>query len=109
MNDATVWLVESPITMVEGEEIAFSVDWQGAARVSEADASVFKNGVDITEETMEGDEEHVINGNVLTLKKLTARSTDGGGRYVLMIEADVDGNRERRKLLIQVVKATSET
>lgn len=109
MTDANVWLVESPVTMLEGEQIAFSVDWQGAARVSAAEVIVFKNGVDITEETMEGDDEHVINGNVLTLKKLTARSADGGARYVLVIEADVDGNLERRKLLIRVVRANSET
>lgn len=52
---------------------------------------------------------HVINGNVLTLKKLRALSTDGGARYVLVVEADVDGNRERRKLLIHIVRAGAET
>jgi hypothetical protein len=104
----SVWLVESPITMVEGEEIAFSIEWQGAARVSEAEATVFKNAVDITEQTMEGDDEHVINGNVLTLKKLTAGANDGGARYVVVAEADVDGNREKRKLLVRIVKLSAE-
>jgi hypothetical protein len=109
MSEASVWLVESPITMVEGEQIAFSVEWQGAARVDQAQAIVFKNAVDITEQAMEGDDEHVINGNVLTLKKLSAGVTDGGARYVLVVGADVDGNRERRKLLVQVVKAAAES
>jgi hypothetical protein len=104
-----VWLVESPITMVEGEQIAFSVEWQGAARVSEAEATVFKNAVDITGQAMEGDDDHVINGNVLTLKKLTAGATDGGARYVLVVKAEVDGNLEKRKLLVQVVKAAAES
>lgn len=104
-----IWLIESPATMVEGEQIAFSVDWQGAARVSDPVAAVYKNGVDITSETMDAGDEHVINGNILTLKKLRARETDGGARYVLLIEASVDGNVERRKLLIHIVRAGAET
>lgn len=104
-----VWLIESPLTMIEGEQIAFSVDWQGATRLSDAEASVFKNGVDISAQTMDAGDEHVINGNVLTLKKLRARDTDGGARYVLVVEADVDGNRERRKLLIYIARAGAET
>jgi hypothetical protein len=104
-----VWLIESPLTMIEGEQIAFSVDWQGATRLSDAETSVYKNGVDISAQTMDAGDEHVINGNVLTLKKLRARDTDGGARYVLVVEADVDGNRERRKLLIYIARAGAET
>jgi hypothetical protein len=107
-SEASVWLIESPVTMVEGELIAYSVDWQGAAYVSDPEANVYKNGVDITEECMDGEDTHVINGNVLTLKKLQARATDGGARYVLVIEANVDGNLERRKLLIHIVRASEE-
>lgn len=103
-----IWLIESSVTMVEGEQIAFSVDWQGATRLSNAAASVYKNGIDITAQVMDAGDEHVINGNVLTLKKLQARSTDGGSRYVLVVEADVDNNRERRKLLIHIVKSGGE-
>ncbi len=103
-----VWLIESSVTMIEGEQIAFSVDWQGATRLSDAEAAVFKNGVDITTQTMDAGDEHVINGNVLTLKKLRARDSDGGSRYVLVVEADVDSNRERRKLLIYIARAGAE-
>ena len=107
-NESDIWLIESPVTMVEGEQIGFSVDWQGAARLSNPQAAVYKNGADITEQAMDAGDEHVINGNVLTLKKLRARQTDGGSRYVLVVEADVDNNRERRKLLIHIVKAGAE-
>lgn len=103
-----IWLIESPVTMVEGEEIAFSVDWQGATYLNDAEVAVYKNAVDITAEVMGGADAHVINGNVLTMKKLGAGETDGGSRYVLLIEATVDGNRERRKLLVQVVRADAE-
>lgn len=109
MSEASVWLVESPITMVEGEQIAFSVEWQGAARVDQAEASVFKNAVDITDAAMAGADAHVVNGNVVTLKKLTAGANDGGGRYVVVAEADVDGNREKRKLLVKIVKLSAES
>ena len=102
------WLIESPISMVEGEQIAFSVDWQGASLVSDPEASVYKNGVDLTEQVMDAGDEHVINGNVLTLKKLRARSEDAGAGLVLVVEANVDNNRERRKLLIHIVRASHE-
>ena len=106
--DSTIYLIESPVTMIEGEQIAFSVDWQGAASVSDAAAWVFKNGADITAQTMDAGDEIIINGNVLTLKKLRARSADGGARYILVVEALVDGNRERRKLLIHIARAAHE-
>lgn len=107
-SENSVWLIESPVNMVEGEQIAYSVDWQGAASVFNPEASVYKNGMDITAEAMDAGDEHVINGNVLTLKKLRARVSDGGAHYVLVAEADVDGNRERRKLLIHIAKSSAE-
>ena len=30
-----IWLAESPLTMIEGEEIAFSVEWIGAVNLSD--------------------------------------------------------------------------
>ena len=104
-NDASTWLIESPVTMVEGEQIAFSIDWLGAAKVSAPVGEVYKNGVDISAQVMDAGDEHLISGNVLTLKKIRARSTDGGSRYVVMVEANVNGNIERRKLLILISKA----
>lgn len=104
-----IWLIESPVTMVEGEQIAYSVDWQGAVRVESPEATVFKNAADITAETMDAGDEHVITGSVLTLKRLRARNGDGGARYVLVVEAEVDGNLERRKLLIHIARASAES
>jgi hypothetical protein len=103
-----VWLEDSPVTLVEGEQIAFSVDWQGAATVAEPLVAVYKNHVDVTAAAMPGGD-HVVNGSVLTMKKLHAAEDDGGARYVLVIEAVVDGNRERRKLLVQIVRASAES
>jgi hypothetical protein len=102
------WLIESPVTMVEGEVIAFSVDWLGASKVEDPDAVVYKNGQDITETVMVSGDDYVISNNVVTLKKITAGSSDGGSTYVVAIGCTVDSNTEIRKLLIRIVKANSE-
>lgn len=108
VEQSNLWLIESPVNMVEGEQIAFSVDWQGAASVSDPDVVVFKNGVDITDQVLISSDSHVVSGVVLTLRKITARNTDGGARYVVVIQATVDGNKEKRKLLIRVARAAAE-
>ena len=91
--------------MIEGEEIAYSINWLGASSVDDPFVAVYKNGEDITNNVLNISDEHVISGNVLTLKRMLARPSDGGSRYVVLIEAVVNGNTERRKLLIQIVKA----
>jgi len=106
MNET--WLIESPVSMVEGEAIAFSVDWLGASKVEDPSTTVFKNGQDITETAMVSGDDYVISNNVVTLKKITAGSNDGGACYVVAIGCTVDNNAEIRKLLIRIVKANSE-
>ncbi|QYK51831.1 MAG: hypothetical protein KF701_04870 [Anaerolineales bacterium] len=109
MADSAVWLIDSPVSMLAGEQIAYSVDWQGATSVSAPHATVYRNGADITAEAMDAGDAHVITGSVLTLKKLRALDADGGARYVVLMGALVDGNQERRKLLVQVVSASAES
>ena len=106
MNE--VWVVESPLVMVEGEEIAFSLEWLGACQVEEPAAVVYRGGQDVTGEVMVSGDEHVVSGAVVTLKKITAGASDGGAKYVVAIRCRVDGNREIRKLLLHVVRAGSE-
>jgi len=109
MTEKTVWLIDSPVSMVAGEQIAYSVDWQGATSVSAPQAVVYRNGADVTSEVMDAGDAHIITGSVLTLKKLRALDADGGARYVVLIGAMVDGNQERRKLLVQVAAPSAET
>jgi hypothetical protein len=103
-----IWLIESPVTMVEGEVIAYSVDWLGANKVENPNIKVYKNGSDYTSTCMVSGGSHVISGNVLTMKKISAIANDGGSRYVVVIQCGVDNNTEIRKLLIQIVKAYEE-
>ena len=108
MTEEKVWLIESPVTMIEGEEIAYSVNWLGASKVEEPFVVVYKNGEEITEEVLNETDDNVISGSVLTLKRILARLSDGGARYIVLVEAIVNGNTERRKLLIQIVNADLE-
>lgn len=107
-KEKEIWLIESPVTMVEEEVIAFSVDWLGASKVESPSVTVYKNGSDVTSSVMVSGDSHVISGNVLTMKKITTGANDGGSRYVVVIQCGVDNNTEIRKLLVQVVKASDE-
>ena len=108
MKEKEIWLIESPVTMVEGEVVAYSIDWLGASKVESAVVKVYKNGTDVSDTTMISGDSNVISGNVLTCKKITALTDDGGSRYVVVIQCDVDNNTEIRKLLIQIVKPSDE-
>jgi hypothetical protein len=103
-----VWLLESPVKMIEGEEIAFSVEWSGAAHVDTPASKVFKNGADISGDVMTSGDADTVSGNIQTLKRITALNGDGGSRYVVEVSATVDNNLEKRKLLIQVIRPGDE-
>ena len=109
MSETSIWLLESPVTMVEGETIAYSVDWLGADEVKNISVTVYRNGRDITELLMISKDSQVVDVGVLTMKKITALARDGGCRYIAVINADVDGIPEIRKLEIQVVKDAKNT
>lgn len=103
-----IWLIESPVVMVEGESIAYSVDWLGASKVESSAVTVYKDGQDVTSSTMGNNPSHTISGNVMTMGKITAGANDGGSNYVVVIACVVDNNIEIRKLLIRVVKSGAE-
>ncbi len=104
---SNLWLNESPMTMIEGETVTFSVTWLGATDVSSPGATVYKNGADVTSTVMPSGA-HSASGNVQALKPMAAGSNDGGNAYVVVVQAAVDGNTERRKLLVKVLKASEE-
>lgn len=103
-----IWLIESPVVMVEGEVISYSVDWLGASKVENPSVMVYKNGQDVTSSVMVSGDSHTISGNVMTMKKITAGNNDGGLNYVVVVQCGVDNNIEKRKFLVQVVKACEE-
>lgn len=102
-----ILLVESPISMIEGESITFNITWQGAGSLSSPTAIVYKKGADITSTVMPSGS-HSVSGNVQTLKPLTPSTNDGGQKYVIVVQCEVDGNTEKRKLMVNIVKASAE-
>ena len=101
-------IIESPIGMIEGEKVTFSITWLGVTTLSSPTAVVYKSGTDISSTAMASGS-HSVSGNVQTLKELTAIAGDGGKRYIVIIEAVIDsGNVERRKLIVNIIKDESE-
>ena len=102
-----ILLIESPIAMIEGEIITYSLTWQGASSLSSPTAVVYKDKTDISSTAMASGS-HSVSGNVQTLKPLTAITTDGGKIYVVVIKCTVDGNNEARKLIVKIIKDEAE-
>ncbi|MCH7662564.1 MAG: hypothetical protein IH859_01675 [Chloroflexi bacterium] len=102
-----ILVIESPISMIEGETISYSLTWQGASSLASPAALVYKDGADITSTAMPSGS-HAVSGNVQTLKPLLAGGSDGRKKYVVIIECSVDGNTERRKLVVNIAKASAE-
>jgi len=96
-----IWVVEKDQTMIEGEAITFSVDFIGASVVASPSSKVYKNGADVSVTVQSGSDS--ASGSVVTLKTITAQADDGGSVYVVVVQATVDGNTEKRKFLIRVV------
>ncbi len=103
--ERTLWLIESPLAVIAGEELTCRVEWLAAGRVEDPAAWVFLDGVDITAEVMPGEDEHRVRGRVMTLKRLAPRPEDGGQQYLLLVQALVDGDLQRRKCLVEVARA----
>lgn len=105
MDREDIFIVESPIAMIAGETITYSVDWLGATTLENPAMAIYCNGKDISSTSMVIPGDFEISGSVLTLKKITAKLNDGGATYVALIQCTVDKNVERRKLVIEISKA----
>ena len=100
-----LWLLESPMEIIAGESVTFSVEWLGATTLASPTAYVYFNNTDVTSSIMASGS-HSVSGNIQTLKAITARTTEQGGSYVITIECTVDGNTERRKFELRVLSAS---
>ncbi len=101
----SVWLLESPIPVIEGESLFYNVTWLGASAVSSPNATVYFNGTDVTSAAMPSGS-HSVSGNVMTLKALSVLAAYAGGELVVVPQATVDGNTELRKFMLSVLKAS---
>jgi len=102
-----ILLIESPESMIEGTKMTYSVTFQGAGSVSSVTGVAYKDGTDISSTVFPSGSTSA-SGNVATLKELVAGDNDGGKIYVVIIGAVVDSNTEKRKLIVNIVKASAE-
>jgi hypothetical protein len=102
-----LWLLESPDNIIEGETITYSIEWLGASAVSGTTCKVYFNNADVTSTVMPSGS-FSQSGTVSTLKPLAAQTGHGGGIYVVVPQATVDGNTELRKFELRVLSAKAE-
>jgi hypothetical protein len=87
--------------------ITYSITWDGITALSSPTASVYKDGVDITDDVMPSGSNSV-SGNVQTLKPIDFQSEHGGSKYVVVFGAVADGNTEAGKFVIPVERPADE-
>lgn len=104
-----IWVREQDtpeeLEMVEGSTITYSVTFEGATSVSTVSAEVFVNGNPSDQAaTIFPSGSTSASGNVATLKPFVATAAVGGKKCTVAVTATVDGNTERVKFEIFVVK-----
>ena len=109
IDKGNIFIIESPVSMLEGETIKFSIEWLGASRLVNPTMAVYQNGKDISSSVLLFFDDYEISGTVLTLRKISAKLNDGGSQYVVLIQCSVDANIERRKLVIEIIKSNTES
>ena len=95
-----VWLKQSPIDQIEGDNISipYTVVFDGITTVAVNEITVYKDGQDVTSTVMPSGN-HTVAGNRLTMKALTALEYPGD--YIIVIEVDVDGVDDGWKLKVR--------
>ena len=102
-NLEAIWILESPVHVVEGISIPFTITFPWATTVSASPTvEIYKDGSSTnTASTYMPSGSHSVSGNTLTMKNLTAVVP---GKYVLVINATVDGVADVWKLGVVVHK-----
>ena len=100
-----IMCVESPVSVVEGETITFSVTFWGAATTSSTIVYRNQSSTAVTATIMPSGSQ-TESGNVVTLKPATAFT--GGSRYIFAVTATVAGNVRVRKFMVICAKDEKE-
>jgi hypothetical protein len=93
------WVIESPVTMVEGSSAAFTIQVVGATTVASPTCAIYNNQQDTSSTNLTGSAS--VSGNVITTK--IVGTVKGGERYILATTATVDGRTDVYLLEIRVI------
>lgn len=89
--------------IIVGEEIVLSHEWVGATSVTLPGSTVYYNRGDVTSTVMPSGSDSV-SGIIQTAPNLVANALHANGKYVVEFNATVDGNKEIRKLQLDVIE-----
>jgi hypothetical protein len=94
-----VWVLESPITQLAGENVVYSILWQGADQLSSPDEAIYKDGASTdSAATYFPSGTSSVTGNIQTLENLSALVS--GSRFVIVATCTVDGDIRQVKILV---------
>jgi len=93
------YVIESPVTMVEGASCAFTIQVVGATTVASPTCVIYNNQQDTSSTNLSGSAS--VSGNVITTK--IVGDLKGGETYVLNTSATVDGRTDKYLLVINVI------
>ena len=101
-TEKAAFVLESPLTVVEGESITYSVTYLGITTCSSPTALVYRNGSNDVTSTVMPSGSHSAAGNVVTLKPATGMV--GNANYVIAVTCTADGNTRVKKIKLIVQK-----
>lgn len=100
-----IWVNESPITCVEGDEPAFTITLSGVTTASNPSTKIYKNGQDTTSTNIPTGSASA-SGNVITLPVI--KNLIGGSIYVVSTKVTLDGVVGTKKIMLIVQKPGEE-
>jgi hypothetical protein len=102
-----LWLTESPIEMIVGETVTFSVNFLGTTAVSSPVVTVYHKKSGVTSVAMPSGSASA-SGTVATMPPLVAVEAHAG-TLIVVLQVTRGSNTEIRKLKVRIVKPSEES
>jgi len=104
----SIMVDQNPIAVIEGTKYNFGHKWKGATEVTDPITYVYQKGEEITDEVFISGDTESVSGITQQIREITFLPDSGGKTYICLIQAKVDGNTERRKLIFDIAKPDKE-
>ncbi len=109
MAQDTVWVLESPINIVEGASPKFAITISNPSSstppvLSNPVTTIYKNNTDVSATCLTGSSS--VTGNVVILP--TVGSLQGDNTYILNVKVDIDNVTDVKKIMLIVQRPGQE-